>query len=99
MTDLMALAVSPVQWITFMVVAAAIMAPRFIPPVARWMGRGVRLITRSQSERPAIGAATPARPTAPETHDSVAGHCSPWAVWLVVALSAAVLSWLLLRSR
>jgi hypothetical protein len=98
MTDLLASVVSPAQWALLVAVAGAILVPHLIPPVARWMGRGLRLLTNG---RP---VADPGRTPVPRPHrmagpDPTPSRPSPWLIGLVVALSAAVLSWWLLRSR
>ncbi len=88
---------APVQWLLFAAVAGAMLAPRFIPPVARVLGRGLGRWNRRKRLRPAQTAALPsARAAVPEPTD--AGP-KVWVIWLIVGLSAAVLSWFLLRSR
>lgn len=88
---------APVQWLLFAAVAGAIFAPRFIPPVARLLGRGLGRWSRRNRVRPAQAAALPsAKIAVPEPTD--AGP-KVWVIWLIVGLSAAVLSWFVLRSR
>ena len=88
---------APIQWLLFAGVVGAILAPHFIPPLARAVGRGINRASRRRRPRAHTHVCIPpdqeAASSSPDTDRAV------WGLWLIVGVFAAVLSWFLLRSR
>ncbi len=88
---------APIQWLVLAAVAGAVLAPRFIPPVARTVGRCIsrmnrrkRIVPVSKAIKPCPAEIISEKPDDPRML---------WSLGLIVGLLAAVLSWLILRSR
>ena len=92
---------APVHWIVLMLIVVAIAMPRYIPPTARLIARGMRAMRKTSRSRHSVRRSLQRiqGDRDPQFVEPTSASASLWLGALIAASAAAVLSWWLLRPR